>query len=265
MLSPSVRLMTSSLLGGDEPRKSSETEQVPQVVPDSFDLPPEWGPSVELAQRVCSQLNLVGVIKQIALASSPVWKPEDPIIRFYTTCFKIEFQLEAWLHNVLLMLPFRGRCSFTIVLWEEDPAAEQFFNRSRTALDPLVQSGYITLHLASGMPFWHSPQAKQTRRFCVRVCPGCLRTSPQRNSTSASIATMCSTLEDAKKSGRCYGASGPCRLIPTNSIERKERTRGSPAEWVVSPRRFSHSGVTTNHYGARGTKIWTSCGGWRLG
>ena len=73
---------------GDEPQTSSETEQVPQVVPDSFDIPPEWGPSVELAQRVCSQLNLVGVIKQIALASSPVWKPEDPIIRFYTTCFK---------------------------------------------------------------------------------------------------------------------------------------------------------------------------------
>jgi hypothetical protein len=72
---------------GDEPQTSSETEQVPQVVPDSFDLPPEWGPSVELAQRVCSQLNLVGVIKQIALASSPVWKPEDPIIKFYTTCF----------------------------------------------------------------------------------------------------------------------------------------------------------------------------------
>ena len=71
---------------GDEPRTSSETEQVPQVVPDSFDIPPEWGPSVELAQRVCSQLNLVGVIKQIALASSPVWKPEDPIIRLYTTC-----------------------------------------------------------------------------------------------------------------------------------------------------------------------------------
>ena len=68
---------------GDEPQTSSETEQ---VVPDSFDIPLEWGPCVELAQRVCSHLNLVGVIKQIALASSPVWKPEDPIIRLYTTC-----------------------------------------------------------------------------------------------------------------------------------------------------------------------------------
>ena len=72
---------------GDEPQTSLETEQ---VVPDSFDIPSEWRPSVELAQRVCSQLNLVGVIKQITLASSPVWKPEDPISRVfvYTTCFE---------------------------------------------------------------------------------------------------------------------------------------------------------------------------------
>jgi hypothetical protein len=70
---------------GDEPQASSESEQ---VVPDSSDLPLERGPCVDLAQRVCSQLNLVGVIKQIALASSsPVWKPEDPFIRLYTTCF----------------------------------------------------------------------------------------------------------------------------------------------------------------------------------
>ena len=34
------------------------------------------------------------------------------------------------------------------------------------------------------------------------------------------------TLGDAKMSGRCYAASGPCRLIPTNSIEPKARTRG---------------------------------------
>jgi hypothetical protein len=107
------------------------------------------------------------VTKQIALASSPVWKPEDPIIRFYTTCFKIEFQLEAWLHNIIVMIPLRDRRSFTLVRWEEDPAAEQFFNRSRTALEPLVQSGYITLHRASGMPFWHSPQAKHTAFLCA--------------------------------------------------------------------------------------------------
>ena len=74
--------------GLEEADDKAEVEaMLPQVVPDSFDIPPEWGPSVELAQRVCSQLNLVWVIKQIALASSPVWKPEDPSIRCYTTCF----------------------------------------------------------------------------------------------------------------------------------------------------------------------------------
>ena len=70
---------------GDGAQASGETEQ---FVPDSSKLPPEWGPCVDLAQRVCSLVNLVGVIKQIALASSPAWLPEDRFTRFYTACCK---------------------------------------------------------------------------------------------------------------------------------------------------------------------------------
>ena len=64
---------------GDGAQASVETEQ---FVPDLAKLPLEWAPCVELAQRVCSHLNLVGVIKQIALASSPDWLPDDPFIWF---------------------------------------------------------------------------------------------------------------------------------------------------------------------------------------
>ena len=69
---------------GDVAQASTETEQ---FVPDPSQLPLDWAPCVELAQRVCPHLNLVGVIKQIALASSPVWKPEDPFIRFFHDLF----------------------------------------------------------------------------------------------------------------------------------------------------------------------------------
>ena len=67
---------------GDVAQASAEPEQ---FIPDPSQLPLDWAPCVELGQRLCSHLNLDGVLKQISRTSSPSWLPEDPFIRFYTT------------------------------------------------------------------------------------------------------------------------------------------------------------------------------------
>ena len=90
----------------------------------------------------------------------------DPPIRFATTCFKRGSQLEAWLYNVLLCYNIRGWCSFTLVFWDDGPDALTWSDTLCVALGPLIELGYVTMHLATGMAYWQAPVAKNTATRC---------------------------------------------------------------------------------------------------
>ena len=49
----------------------------------------------------------------------------------------------------------------------EDPEGAPTFPTFTVGLAPLVEMGYVTLHLSSGMPYWLSSQAKNTAQLCA--------------------------------------------------------------------------------------------------
>ena len=70
------------------------------------------------------------------------------------------------MYNVLLMYHLRTHCSFTLVMWEEDPDNKDLFASSCDAMRPLIEIGYATLHMAYAMPHWSSSRAKHTVLCC---------------------------------------------------------------------------------------------------
>ena len=93
----------------------------------------------------------------------------DPVIRFYSCCFKREYQLEAWLYNLVLCFPIRAACSFTLVFWDEDPNAMQWLEDLKGTCGPLIVANYVSLHHAKGMPYWNASLAKNTAALCASM------------------------------------------------------------------------------------------------
>ena len=93
----------------------------------------------------------------------------DPVIRFYSCCFKREFQLEAWLYNIVICFPIRAACSFTLVFWDEDQDAMHWLEKLQTTCRPLIVDNYVSLHHAKGMPYWNASIAKNTAALCASM------------------------------------------------------------------------------------------------
>ena len=99
------------------------------------------------------------------------WTHQDqaPMFRFTTTCFKRGFQLEAWLYNLCQCYSIRRFCSFTLVLWKSDEEALGLYEKGTKFLGPLIDVGYVSIHMAYDMQYWESPRAKNTATRCASM------------------------------------------------------------------------------------------------
>ena len=159
--SPGVALACVGMRADFEvhPQLSELTPPLPKDLEELWPEPVQA--TVALARAYVRDLSLDGVLKELCRPPSYLLRDSDRTIRFYTTCFKRGFQLEAWLFNVLLMYHLRTHCSFTLVMREEDLDSKDLFASFSEAMRPLIEIGYATLHMAYAMPHWSSSMAKK--------------------------------------------------------------------------------------------------------
>jgi hypothetical protein len=146
------------------PEASESTLSLPTSFEDT--LPAEVRMTEKLVIARATRLALDGVLKELCrptlcdFANFQIHK-----FAFTLPVLKREFKLEAWLYNVLLMYHTRLHCSFTLVLWE-DPKGMEVYKSFSDSMIPLIETGYVTLHLAYAMPHWSSSRAKHMASRC---------------------------------------------------------------------------------------------------